>query len=48
MTQHFSKALLQTIKEWPHEIYDIVAVIVTVCAKLDTTVKRQQGHTMLQ
>ena len=29
------QALLQTIKEWPREIYDIAAVIVAVRAELE-------------
>ncbi len=29
------QALLQTIKEWPRDIYDIAAVIVAVRAELD-------------
>lgn len=31
------QALLQTIKEWPREIYDIAAVIVAVHSELDKT-----------
>lgn len=31
------QALLQTVKEWPREIYDIAAVIVAVRSELDKT-----------
>ncbi|KAF8165888.1 vacuolar assembling protein VPS41 [Crassisporium funariophilum] len=34
---HDRKALLQTIKEWPREIYDIAAVIIAVRSELDKT-----------
>jgi hypothetical protein len=31
----YIQTLLQTVKEWPREIYDIAAVIVAVRAELD-------------
>ncbi|KAF9458458.1 hypothetical protein BDZ94DRAFT_1270495 [Collybia nuda] len=34
---HDRNALLQTVKEWPREIYDIAAVIVAVRSELDKT-----------
>lgn len=37
VTQLYIQALLQTVKEWPREIYDIAAVIIAVRAELDKT-----------
>ena len=47
------QTLLQTIKDWPREIYDIAAVIVAVRAELDkatstsATISSSESSTML-
>lgn len=47
------QTLLQTVKDWPREIYDIAAVIVAVRAELDkatstsATISSSENSTML-
>jgi hypothetical protein len=46
----YIQALLQTVKEWPREIYDIAAVIIAVRAELDSTsatISTSEGPTIL-